>query len=83
MMEEHPMAEHARTFKHREETGYAPDDVYVPGAEDFLDSDHHEITNLVVEQYAHDNMERRESALRDRVTELESVLRENGIESPE
>lgn len=27
---EHPMAEHVRTFRSREETGHVPDDVYVP-----------------------------------------------------
>ena len=80
---EHPMAEHARSFVHREETGRLPDDVYYPDAEDVADPDSHEVAALVREQYAQNNAERHAAALRDENSALRNLLTVNGIEVPE
>lgn len=73
-----------RSFQHREETGYLPDDVYLPtGEDDPYDPDQQEITALVVEQYNANNRKRWEQRTRDRITALESLLTEHGIEIKE
>lgn len=82
--EEHPMADHMRSFQHREETGRLPDDVYYPTSEDDqFDPDQIEIREAVMEQYAQNNAHRREETLRHENAALRSMLEENGIEVPD
>lgn len=73
-----------RAFQHREETGYLPDEVYVPTEEDDrFDPEQAEIRELVIEQYTLTNAQRREERARDRINALEQLLTEHGIEIPE
>jgi hypothetical protein len=81
---EHPMADHMRSFQHREETGHLPDDVYLPTDEDDMsDPETREIIEVVQEQYARNNANRREEALRNENAALRQVLEENGIDVPD
>lgn len=72
-----------RAFQFREAHGYLPDDVYNPTAEDLTDPDHNEIAALVVQRYAVENAERRESRMRAEIDTLRQLLAENGVEVPD
>lgn len=76
--------EHMRAFQHQEETGYLPDEVYIPGPEDDLsDPDTLEIIEHVIEGYDITNRKRHEQRQRERIFVLEATLREHNIEIPE
>jgi hypothetical protein len=73
-----------RAFQFREENGYLPDEVYTPTDEDDLsDPEQREIVELVMEGYRQTNEQRRAERDRARITSLEQLLTENGIEVPE
>jgi hypothetical protein len=73
-----------RAFQYREENGYLPDEVYVPTEEDDpYDPEQREIVALVVEGYRLTNEQRRAERDRIRISTLEQLLTENGIEIPE
>lgn len=73
-----------RAFQHQEETGYLPDDVYIPGPEDDMsDPDTREVIEHVVEGYDIANRRRWEERQRVRIATLERLLTEHGIEIPE
>lgn len=73
-----------RAFQHREETGYLPDETYIPTAEDdYFDPEQAEIRDLVIKQYAQTNAERRDERARNRISILEQALTEHGIEIPQ
>jgi hypothetical protein len=71
-----------RAMQVREETGELPDEVYFPTAED-LDPDSWETAEMVMEQYALTNEQRRDCRARRRISVLEQALIEHGIEIPE
>ena len=83
MEEAHPMYEIARTFRHQEENGYLPDDVYIPSFEDYMDPDHHEVAALVSERYAEVNRNRREERMRVENSILREALEAQGIDPDE
>jgi hypothetical protein len=73
-----------RAMQYREETGYLPDEQYIPTDEDDpFDPERAEIQGMVMEQYAATNTRRREQRNRDRIALLEQLLTEHGIELPE
>lgn len=71
-----------RAFQVREETGELPDEVYYPTAED-MDPDSWEIAEMVMEQYAATNEQRRADRDRRRISMLEDMLVDAGITVPE
>lgn len=76
--------EEMRAFQHREEHGYLPDDVYIPGPEDDLsDPDTREVIAHMIEGYDITNRRRAEERQRIRIATLENLLTEHGIEIPE
>jgi hypothetical protein len=76
--------EEMRAFQHREEHGHLPDDVYIPGPEDDpSDPDTLEIIEHVIEGYDMNNRKRAEERMRRRLSVLENLLTEHGIEIPE
>lgn len=80
----HVDPEYMRAFQFREENGYLPDDVYVPGPEDDPhDPEQQEIIALTIERYDVTNRKRREERQRARIATLENLLTEHGIEIPE
>lgn len=73
-----------RAMQHREETGYLPDEVYVPTAEDDpYDTEQAEIRAAVTEDYAATNRRRAAQRSRDRIAVLEQALADAGVEIPE
>lgn len=72
-----------RAMQVREETGHLPDEMYWPDEEDALDPDHHEIADMVREQYAHTNASRAQVRLREENEALRALLRANGIDPEE
>lgn len=73
-----------RAFQLREETGYLPDDVYVPTEEDDpYDPDQAEVRALVEEQYAATNAARRDERLRRENSVLRGLLEQHGIGVPD
>jgi hypothetical protein len=80
---EHPMAETARIFRHREETGEVPESVYYPDAEDEFDPDSPEIQEIVRDQFDSENRNRRERRLMDQREVLMDALRDQGVDPDE
>ena len=72
-----------RAFQVREETGELPDEMYWPSEEDAQDPDHHEVADMVREQYAMTNAARAERRLRDENEALRALLRANNIDPDE
>ena len=72
-----------RAFQVREETGELPDEMYWPDPEDAQDPDHHEVADMVREQYAMTNAARADRRLRDKNEALRALLRANGIDPDE
>lgn len=73
-----------RAMQYREENGYLPDEVYIPTDEDdFSDPEQREIIELVMDQYAATNEQRRAERDRIRIASLEQLLAAHGIEIPE
>lgn len=73
-----------RATQYREENGHLPDEVYIPTDEDdFSDPEQREIIELVMDQYAATNEQRRAERDRIRIASLEQLLAAHGIEIPE
>jgi hypothetical protein len=73
-----------RAFQYREENGILPDEVYTPTEEDDLsDPEQVEIIEHVMDGYRLTNEKRRAERDRIRISVLEQLLTEHGIEIPE
>lgn len=66
-----------------EQTGRWPDTVYTPTEEHLMDPDHHEVAELIHEQYAHDNARRREREMRGTIEALRGALEAQGVDPDE